>query len=211
MGLFDFIQKEWATVSAAPRIFGSTIALCLTAGLASGYWAGSTLYLERIGVLNETIRQKEGEIGELYKRLDERITDIEKRLSAEQVSELQGALGKAPGTVKIGGDSPYALQLKGVFSNSGWEVVPLSEFESKEPVIHADDQAALDTIIRAFDDAGVEFQTLDAHSKVREPEQLIVPAPLPQPQMTDPAVQPYSTMDLQTPPTSDLSPSFADQ
>lgn len=94
-----------------------------------------------------------------------RATEAQRALSDRQVEEFKSRLRKAdPAVVDILGDGVKAEQLKGAFSDSGWQV-NMDHAPVDDLVLRAKDNNAAATIQRALKDAGVDYKEIPPNGR----------------------------------------------
>ena len=158
MWVVEYIKSEWTVLKAAPVAFLGF----LIAGLVLGYLGGSTLRSQEVANLESLIRLKDGELDEYRKKIEQRLDNVEKQLSAQQISALEEALkqAKQPSRIELKGGEQGKIenQLKDTFEKSGWFVQPLPSDEPDGPgTIRTEDKGAAKSTDKALKDAGVNY------------------------------------------------------
>jgi hypothetical protein len=165
MVLLEYIRAEWAVLKQAPLSFFLLAALSIVAGFGLGMFVRG----QELANMESLLKLKDGELDEL-KSIEERLKNVETKLSAQQLSSIRQSLQKSPSAVSIvtgpKSANPYFNQIQEVFKGSGWTVKAAHSSDiSGSLVLQAPDEESSAAIEKALTNAGVNYQTVPAKGK----------------------------------------------
>ena len=169
MGLWETIKAEWPIVSAAPWSFGGV----LIGGLIVGFSVGMVFRAQEVANAESLVRLRDAEISlkdtELSgfrKSVEDRLKNVEQKLSAQQISFIETALKTKPSTVSIyaGGKASedYVKQVKDVFTNSGWTVqAELSHDTQRNLTVKTANGESAGIVTKALEGAEIKYESIE--------------------------------------------------
>ncbi len=164
MALLAHISKEWNVLKAAPISFIVLLGL----GLAGGFYVGVEFKSQEVEAVKARLDLKEDELDGYKKKLEQRLDDVEKRLSEMQISRLKSNLQMKPGHVEIYWNRAsvpsmkYATELSDAFVASGWKVEAKASDDAINDmaVIETDNSQTSETISAALEDAELRYRLI---------------------------------------------------
>ncbi len=161
MGFLNHVSKEWTVLKGAPIAF----VVLVVFSLCTGFFGGTEFKSQEVKAIQARLDLRNDELDDYKSKLEERLDDVEKKLSEVQVSKIKSALEGKSSSVDIYWNNSsksaigYAAEMSKAFEESGWDVIGKhsATLPIGRAVIRTDNTQNSETIGRALDDAGVKY------------------------------------------------------